>query len=48
MSEQEFEDFRRTMSLAQAALKAAAKRDEDQRKAKSREDDDSVHHYRFK
>jgi len=49
MSEQEFEEFQRSMSLAQAALKAASKRVEDHRRAEAAlEEDEPVHHYRFK
>lgn len=51
MSEQEYEDFRRTMTLAQAALRAASEREDAKRKAdvaNKAEDDSSLHHYRFK
>lgn len=51
MSEQEFEEFRRSMSLAQAALRAATERDDARRKAKAADEPDedaSLHHYRFK
>lgn len=50
MSEQEFEDFRRTMPLAQAALRAATEREEARRKAEAakQQDEESLHHYRFK
>ncbi|MEO1491469.1 MAG: hypothetical protein AAFV19_04870 [Pseudomonadota bacterium] len=50
MSDQEYEDFRRTLSLAQAALRAAGEREEANRKAEAArtQEDDSLQHYRFK
>ncbi len=50
MSEQEQAAFQKTMALAQAALHAAAERERlaRVRAASTDDDDDSVHHLRFK
>jgi len=47
MSDDERQEFLRTVCLAQAALRAASEREERQRNPKTDGDESSVHHMRF-